>query len=363
MRRGSERFRSSRSAVVFWAAGYQQSFNWKQRKRAILPAGAATFLDRCGDWTTFDDLCAHFGGAQVADTLSSLLENLIALGVIESSEAPEAASAWDEWHPDAAFFHYATRDQRYDRDPFDRDRVLREKARTIPQPPPTKRTAGPLLPLPGPGPTVLDQPLLRRRTWRRFSNEKLSLAALSTVLDRTFRVQVWGEVEGQGIVAHKTSPSAGARTPIEAYVLALNVDGLRNAVYHYDAAAHHLVDLGSTATRRELVDLLANQHFYAGAGAVIVMTAMFERAMWRYPFGRAYRMVLLDAGHLGQTFCLVATALGLAPFCTMAFSEGAIETLLGIDGVMECPMYVVGVGVPPEPDDRNPGDADPGTVA
>ena len=81
-----------------------------------------------------------------------------------------------------------------------------------------------------------------------------------------------------------------------------------------------------------------------GAAAVIVMTAVIARSMWKYPRSRAYRTMLADAGHLGQTFCLSATALGLAPFCTMAFREAEVERLLRIDGVTECAMYIVGVG-------------------
>ena len=55
------------------------------------------------------------------------------------------------------------------------------------------------------------------------------------------------------------------------------------------------------------------------------MTAVFPRTMWKYQHVRAYRVVLLDAGHLCQTFCLVATWLGLAPFCTAALKDTLIE--------------------------------------
>ena len=76
------------------------------------------------------------------------------------------------------------------------------------------------------------------------------------------------------------------------------------------------------------------------------MTAVFARAMWKYPHPRAYRVVLLDAGHLGQTFCLTATRLGLAPFSTAALADTLIERDLGIDGISESVIYVTGVGEP-----------------
>jgi len=77
------------------------------------------------------------------------------------------------------------------------------------------------------------------------------------------------------------------------------------------------------------------------------MTAVFARTMWKYPKSRAYRVVLLDAGHLCQTFCLVATWLGLAPFCTAALQDTLIEKDLGIDGIRESVLYVAGVGLVP----------------
>jgi SagB-type dehydrogenase family enzyme len=71
---------------------------------------------------------------------------------------------------------------------------------------------------------------------------------------------------------------------------------------------------------------------------------VFPRTQWKYQLGRAYRVVVAEAGHICQTFCLVATWLGLAPFCTMAFEDSRLEELLGIDGVTESIIYVAGVG-------------------
>ena len=72
---------------------------------------------------------------------------------------------------------------------------------------------------------------------------------------------------------------------------------------------------------------------------------------------RAYRIVLTDAGHICQTFCLVATWLGLAPFCTMALADSRIEAALRIDGVGESVLYAAGVGTPPRNSKWAPGPA------
>ena len=65
-----------------------------------------------------------------------------------------------------------------------------------------------------------------------------------------------------------------------------------------------------------------------------------------YSYARAYRAVLIEAGHLCQTFFLVATWLGLAPFCSMALADSPIEKDLGLDGICESVLYAAGVGVP-----------------
>ena len=129
-------------------------------------------------------------------------------------------------------------------------------------------------------------------------------------------------------------------------MLAANVDGLAPGVYHYGSGDHQLVAIKKGLSKSALRSLLGDQPYFADAGAVVVMSAVFARSMWKYPSPRAYRSILLDAGHLGQTFCLVATALGLAPFSTMAFRERDLDAVLGIDGVNESAMYIVGVGSP-----------------
>jgi SagB-type dehydrogenase family enzyme len=74
------------------------------------------------------------------------------------------------------------------------------------------------------------------------------------------------------------------------------------------------------------------------------VTSVLPRIRWRYRFARAYRTLLLETGHFGQTFCLVATWLGLAPFTTAALDDEAIEEHLGLDGGSESVLYAMGVG-------------------
>ena len=93
--------------------------------------------------------------------------------------------------------------------------------------------------------------------------------------------------------------------------------------------------------------ILGNQFYFERAGMFVIFAPVFARTMWRYASPRVYRAVLIEAGHLCQTFCLIATLLKLAPFCTLAFSERRLEKLLCLDGIFESPIYVAGVGTRP----------------
>ena len=100
-------------------------------------------------------------------------------------------------------------------------------------------------------------------------------------------------------------------------------------------------------TTRSLEKNLAGQWWFARGAFLVVMTAVFSRTQWKYDFPRTYRVVLAEVGHLCQTFCLTATWLRLAPFCTMALRDSKWEEWLGIDGVSESVLYVAGAGTRP----------------
>jgi SagB-type dehydrogenase family enzyme len=188
--------------------------------------------------------------------------------------------------------------------------------------------------------------LLARKTRRRFSNQELKLETVSQLLSLVWGVNGYLYSPRFGKLLHKTSPSAGARHPGEVYLMALRVEGLSPGLYHYHPAHHRLEMIRADATREKAWLYCARQNFAKNAAALFLMTAVFRRTMWKYHLARAYRVVLLDAGHLCQTFCLVATWLGLAPFCTAALKDTLIEKDLGIDGIRESVLYVAGVGLP-----------------
>ena len=122
--------------------------------------------------------------------------------------------------------------------------------------------------------------------------------------------------------------------------------GIEPGIYHYSVKNHSLELLKAGDFRERCVELTAGHAWTKNASALFIMTAVVARTAWKYRAPRVYRAFLLDAGHLSQSFLLVATALGLGGFCLGTICDKLIEKELDLDGISETALFVVGVGQP-----------------
>ena len=188
--------------------------------------------------------------------------------------------------------------------------------------------------------------LRRRRTTRELSGKSISFNEMSRLAYYT-----WGRISSYktrefGELLHKISPSAGARHPIETYAIVNNVEGIERGIYHYSVRDHALELLKAGDFRERCITLTAGHSWTRNASALFIMTAVVARTAWKYRVPRVYRAFLLDAGHLSQSFLLVATALGLGAFCIGILRDNLIEKELNLDGISETVLFAVGVGHP-----------------
>jgi SagB-type dehydrogenase family enzyme len=345
------RFRRSRYVLAHWSG---ERLIFSHYGNGVTVEGEpelAAILHFFGTWRSVPDLLRRFPQFAPA-SLERAVDQLTKYKLLRRSTEPEPdmdrrLRTWGGWLPAAAWFHFSTKDIRYF-DVEEADRFFRDKMRRVKPPPAIKRVLGRRYVLPQPQRDgEFASVLLGRRTWRQFGGGPVSLSSLSTLLNLTWGIQRWTDVPGTHPVPLKTSPSGGARHPIEVYAFVLGVAGLPRGLYHYRPDTYRLELISLGATRHRIRRYLPGQRWFADASILFIMTAVFGREQWRYETARAYRAVLMDAGHLGQTFCLVATWLGLAPFCTLAVADTRIETDLGIDGVTESVLYVTGVGPRP----------------
>lgn len=353
--KGDERnIRRARCLVVFWQDGQTTVENYLTGTQTVVEALVLHFLQALEDWQSPAAIRAGWAAIPRA---AEVLDRLIARDAVVVEGTPlalrdESVDATWQWATDARYFHFATRNVPYEPSLEAQRASLVELARRIPPPPPFSSRTDRVTPLPGsfaePG-DAFWRVLLARRTRRRFSGAPIARGDFATLL-----LWTWGQTE---TIAHpeigryvlKTSPSGGARHPIEVYPIALRVEGVAPGVYHYSVERHGLECLrpGALSELAELVvRLFANQDWVREAAAVFLMTAVIGRSMWKYRHSHAYRVLLLDAGHLGQTFQLAATALGLAPATSSAMDVPEVERTLELDGVSEIVVYAAAVGVP-----------------
>lgn len=183
---------------------------------------------------------------------------------------------------------------------------------------------------------ALEEAIEKRRSRRVYEPGSLSLEELARLLHAASGVT-------EPRTGFRAAPSAGALYPIETYAIVHEVEGLEPGLYHYAVFEHALERLQTGNMRAGAVVAGIGQEMLGTAQVCVVLSAIFQRTRWRYR-ERAYRYVLLEAGHMGQNLYLAATSMGLGACAVGAFLDDRFNDLLGVDGSDEAVVYVVAVG-------------------
>jgi SagB-type dehydrogenase family enzyme len=349
---GAVRLTSARCQSAYWDNGELRILNYLTRTRFCANLIVLEIIQFFFSPRTIREAMLKFS-SYTPESVGQAILDLIEAQLLLECGSPESArddlldSHWKPWLPEGGY-HFLTKDAPY----VGGDWTIEQRMQTIPStpsPPLFKKLDGAVsmaLPFHAREADGFFATLHARRTQREFSDAEVPLESVSRLLQATWGVQGYMQSDYFGPLPLKTSPSAGARNPVEVYLMALRVRGLDRGLYHYDATDHALERISCEGTAQTARAYCADQPYVARAAALFIMTGVFARTMWKYHHPRAYRVVLLDAGHLGQTFCLTATRMGLASFSTAALKDSLIEKDLGIDGISESVLYVTGVGLP-----------------
>ena len=181
------------------------------------------------------------------------------------------------------------------------------------------------------GEMSLEEALANRRSVRSFKDTPLTPDQIGQLL--------WA---AQGIThptGYRTAPSAGALYPLEVY--ATTQDGL----FHYDPAAHSLVEILSDDPRPALYQAALEQEPIREAPLVIIITGVFGRTAIKYGESRSPQYVHLEAGHAAQNILLQAVALGLGAVPIGAFQDSQVKEALSLPSD-HIPFYLIPVGSP-----------------
>ena len=192
---------------------------------------------------------------------------------------------------------------------------------------------------------TLEEVLLRRRSFEPWKQKTLRLAQLSTILSYANKETLRLRIEIENEVARRPSVLLNSSfTALETYFFAFAVEGLPNGIYHYDMRSHAVSLLREGVFREEVARMCIGQRRPSTARCVFVVSAVFKRYMYRYRHPRAYRNLLINVSEFAHKYILIATAFGLSTFLTPALEDEYADTLLGVNGYEEAPLYVVAVG-------------------
>lgn len=183
-----------------------------------------------------------------------------------------------------------------------------------------------------PQPTTLSAPLStvldHRHSTRSFSDQHIPLETLSTLLTYAAGERTRGASEQ----ILRRYPSAGARYPLEIYILAKDIEGVAPGLYHFnvrDRTLEHMADGAVAHTLDTQLSERESNRFIREAPATLIISAVWERYFMKYQ-DYGYRLTLLEAGHLSQNIQLVSEACGLAYCSYVGRHEQEADTALDI---------------------------------
>ena len=307
------------------------------------------FVAAFEDWQTMRTVALrlpHIGTEILRWTIGRLVVNGIL--VIEGSPAHAVDTRYQrdwEWGITAGLFHFGVKNCAWS-SPEAMATTIADRSSIDPGPAlfETHDPADVVVPLPAPDLQSCPLDVMRaRRSVRFFGSKPLRLGALSQVIFAGFGIVSIEDEGAYGMLPRAMTPSGGARHPYEAFVLTRNVEGVEAGLHHYSATQHSLKDCRRPRIP-SLGRLLADLEWVDHAAAIVFLVANFRRTMWKYKHPTAYRVVMLEAGHIAQNMLLAATAENLAAVPMAALNDSVVEDVLDLDPVTQAVVHAVVLG-------------------
>ncbi|MFE6689176.1 SagB family peptide dehydrogenase [Streptomyces sp. NPDC057743] len=340
--------RRAHNLVCYWLDGSFVIQNYLSGTQLALAPGAAEILAAFTDWTSEDDAVAAFPDYD-PESCRTAVRQLHDFGFLvaedEGDRDGRLAEHWGTWSPEAAALHFSSKHAEYTESAEINDEFRAGKRSALfKNYPAADRILLPRVP------PDLDAPFVRtlygRRTHRSFHPAAVPLQQFAQLLAMVFGPSEFLNGQDFGALMKRTSAAGGSRHELEAYLGVFAVEGIAPGLYHYNVLEHSLELLDPHFTRERATHLCCDQSAVGDAAVSVFLTGVVERMSSKYRAPRAYRVMLTNVGHLGQTFALTATALGLGPFQTLAFRDAELEDALGVDGITETALYVLAAGLP-----------------
>ena len=130
---------------------------------------------------------------------------------------------------------------------------------------------------------------------------------------------------------------------LRTYLVSLDVVGLPPGSYLYEPERNALRELGRGRLAAEMLHLGLGQEIFVNAGAVVVHTVDLTRAVQRHG-DRVYRLLNLDAGHIGERLNLAALREGMGVSGCGGYYDDEMNRALHIPE-SQAVVYITSLGV------------------
>lgn len=339
----------SPNLAAYWRGKYFVVEDFLTRRRISALPVVCELLHQFSTPRRVEDVVRNspYAPGSVAREVNHLVRLGFLVPVAKGEKLRDVAGDWQDSFS-AAYYHFSRRDYRPNFEEVDwlsTSKPLKKRPPLFKEYPGAPERKLPKV-TPSPRPLLLQAVLTQRRTINRHSRRPVPLADFAAVVTGTFGMTGWVDAGVLGKLLKKTTPSVGARHPIECYTLAWNVEGLLPGLYHYNVRKNSLERLKRGNFHTAARAMTGGQKPFGQCAFICVLTAVAPRMFYGYRNSDAYRNLYFDVGHLAQTFQLLATERGLGPCETGALQEGRIEKFLGLDGISEFPLFIVGGGIP-----------------
>lgn len=181
-----------------------------------------------------------------------------------------------------------------------------------------------------------------RKSFRNFSEKEITKKDLSDILyHSSAAIRPNPHEEGNPF---RVYPSAGAKYPLEVYVLVMKGKGIKESLYHYNPINHELEVLLKRVRSGEVDSIwMPKQPWFKKASALIIITSVFHRTTDKYG-ERGLFFPYIEAGHVAQNISLLTTSLGLGCCAIGMLNERPLIKLLDINPKDEYPIYYLAIG-------------------
>jgi len=331
------------------------SFNYLSKSEFECSEDLIEFLNKIDGWKSREQLSEIAIGYSLEE-LDEVLDALVSCGALiqkgtdQEQFENEYKNSW-KWGIPAAALHFGLQDNK-SMSVEAAEALQIEKQKKIPQPALflTNESFDETIELERDLPNnSLLALMAKRRTHRTIRPQPISTKMLADCLFAGLGI-VDNTANCAGELPLSMTPSGGARNPFEAFVLIQDVSGLEPGYYHYSATEHSLGLIERAGdTNVEPARLIGDQAWMNDMPAIIFLVGYLERSMWKYQDPNAYRVMLIEAGHIGQNIMLAATDHKLTACPSAALSHKQIKAAFGIDGLTRTPVYALGLGSPEYP--------------